>query len=149
MPSRVVHAVSVGYGPGRVAGRGIARWVGRVGNTGTMAYPRTRHRSALPPSRAPCRALCLSRTSLRDHPRDHPQDQPPGLPPGHTPGGPQKPLPRAYKARFRSIYCKVSQNRGVSPKSTHKACRTPYFIFRVGMSALQILRFPIWPAFSG
>ena len=33
----------------------------------------------------------------------------------------------ANRARFNLIYCKVSQNAGVSPKSVHKACRSPYF----------------------
>ena len=52
------------------------------------------------------------------------------------------------RARLGSHYCKVSQNREVSPKSSQKACHSPCFQKRAQKSPLGILRFPISPAFS-
>ena len=63
-------------------------------------------------------------------------------------------LPRAnaasgpIKARFQSIYCKVSQKRVVSPKYVDKACHSPYIQNGVEKSPLEIPRFPISLAFS-
>ena len=54
----------------------------------------------------------------------------------------------ANRARFSDISWKLSQNRGVSPKSVQKACHSPYFQNRLKKSALGFLRFPFCPAFS-
>ena len=52
------------------------------------------------------------------------------------------------RTRFNLRYTKVSQNGRVSPKSVEKACHSPCSQNGSQMSPLQILRFPIWPAFS-
>ena len=63
-------------------------------------------------------------------------------------------LPRAnaaswpIRARFVSFYCKVSQNREVSPKFDEKACHSPYIQNGSQMSPLEFLRFPFSRAFS-
>ena len=51
-------------------------------------------------------------------------------------------------ARLGSYFSKVSQNRQVSPKLVNKASHTPYFQNGSQKSPLEILRFPISPAFS-
>ena len=63
-------------------------------------------------------------------------------------------LPRAnpaswpIRARLPSFYCKVSQNRIVSPNCVEKASHSPYFQNELQKSALEILRFPFSAAFS-
>ena len=52
------------------------------------------------------------------------------------------------RARFGSIYLKVSQNGQVSPKSCQKAYVSPYFQNGLRKSALGIPRFPFYAAFS-
>ena len=52
------------------------------------------------------------------------------------------------RARFHLIFLKVSQNRGVSPKSTEKACHSPCLQNGLKNSPLEIPRFPISLAFS-
>ena len=64
------------------------------------------------------------------------------------PGTSQNAASGPITARFQSIYYKVSQNRGVSPKSAQKACHSPYIQNGSKKSALEILRFPILAAFS-
>ena len=54
----------------------------------------------------------------------------------------------ANKVRFSNILLKVSQNGEVSTIFHQKACHSPYFQNRLRMSPLEILRFPVWPAFS-
>ena len=70
-----------------------------------------------------------------------------------APTAPQQAPPDNYRpapirARFRGIYPKVSQNPGVSPKSLHEACHTPYFKNRLIYHDLEFPDFPILPAFS-
>ena len=54
----------------------------------------------------------------------------------------------AKRARFHAYFYEVSQNGEVSLKSVHKACHSPCSQKRAHKSPLEILRFPIWPAFS-
>ena len=54
----------------------------------------------------------------------------------------------AHMARFDLISQKSSQNDEVSPKSVEKACNSPCFQNGLRKSPLEILRFPICPAFS-
>ena len=64
------------------------------------------------------------------------------------------PLPRANAAswpilaRFDLILLNYSQNARVSPKYVNKACHSPYLQNGLQKSALQILRFPYFVAFS-
>ena len=52
------------------------------------------------------------------------------------------------RARFTSYSSKVSRNGRVSPENVQKACHSPCFQNGLGMSALDILRFPFSAAFS-
>ena len=52
------------------------------------------------------------------------------------------------RARLRVISPKVSQNGQVSPKSSEKASRSPYFQNGLGKSPLDISRIPFLLAFS-
>ena len=84
-------------------------------------------------------------------PRPRTQSPPSG--PGQHPAGASLglgPLPASWpiRARFRPLFLKVSQNRGVSPEYHHKACHAPCFQNGLQMSALEKLRFPFWLAFS-
>ena len=54
----------------------------------------------------------------------------------------------ANKARIHDILLKVSQNRNVSPKYVEKACHSPHIQNGLGKSPLEILGFPLSPAFS-
>ena len=74
-----------------------------------------------------------------------PVGDPAGPLPGHASA---LPASGPIRARFHLISYKVSQKGIVSPKSVHKACHSPYFQNGVGKSPLQILRFPLLPAFS-
>ena len=60
------------------------------------------------------------------------------------------PLPASWpiRARISLIYCKVSQNRRVSPEYCQKACHSPCSQNGPRKSPLGILRFPFWRAFS-
>ena len=57
-------------------------------------------------------------------------------------------LSPSKRARLRSHFLKVRQNGQVSPKYHEKASRSPYSQNGSRKSALEILRFPLWPAFS-
>ena len=61
-----------------------------------------------------------------------------------------RPLPASWpiRARFQVYFLKVSQNRVVSPKSSHKASHSPCFKNGLRKSPLDFLRFPICSAFS-
>ena len=52
------------------------------------------------------------------------------------------------RARFHVISQKLSQNREVSAKYVEKACHSPYIQNGSQKSALDFLRFPLFPAFS-
>ena len=56
--------------------------------------------------------------------------------------------PRANTARFKVIYCKVSQNGIVSPVFVNKACHSPHSQNGLRKSPLEILRNPFLAAFS-
>ena len=56
--------------------------------------------------------------------------------------------PLGNKARLTSYFYKVSQNGRVSPEYVEKACHSPYLQNGPVKSPLEILRFPILPAFS-
>ena len=79
----------------------------------------------------------------------------PGPPcgPGRSPRCPPCPGPSycrllANKARFHDISWKLSENRGVSPKSVHKACHSPCSQNASVKSPLGFLGFPYSAAFS-
>ena len=61
---------------------------------------------------------------------------------------PRNAASQPIRARFMYIYCKVSQNRGVSPIFVEKACHSPYLQNGLRKSALGFLRFPYLRAFS-
>ena len=61
---------------------------------------------------------------------------------------PQNAASELIRARFQLIYCKVSQNRIVSPKFMQKACHSPYIQNGPQKSPLEIPRFLFSVAFS-
>ena len=141
---------------------GLARWVYRVGNTGT--YPgscllalRSRRQPATAGSGPSCREGGLEaggtdpfayRVSPSGHPSPEPTLRARSLLPRPWRGAPWF-WARALKtATFQVISCKVSQNDGVSPKYVKKACHSPCSQNGLGMSPLGILGFPFWRAFS-
>ena len=82
---------------------------------------------------------------VRPHPPFGPgQSRPAGLPWCSS----SKPASWPIRARIDLIYCKVSQNRIVSPVYVEKAYVSPYFQNGSEKSALEIPGFPFWRAFS-
>ena len=80
------------------------------------------------PADHPCGARSVLRPSL-------------SAPRAHAASGP-------IRARIQLNYTKVSQNRGVSPEMSQKACHSPCSQNGARKSPLEILRFPFFVAFS-
>ena len=128
---------------------GYGTWVGR-GRGIPVAHPACSRRVLLTAKRAPEGLQGLEWVVSRSRTSAAPGPPLPAVGPASLSGLAPRAIPASgpITARFHYILLKVSQNGGVSPLFVNKAYHSPCFQNAVQMSPLEILRFPILPAFS-
>ena len=126
--------------PGEVPAGVAAGWVPGGWYTGYYPSPTLPTRLLVLPGPNHCRTRYL-------RPPGHSR---PGLQALRTPRLPSTQIcrPGPIRARFRVIYLKYSTKSGVSPKSGHEACHTPYIKNPVESHDLEFPGFPYSAAFS-